>query len=223
VADADPCEQDKLKAQFCVAVTVTPARGIVEKLITAVSSCGPVLAIMVAPAGKGNQLMGDVVLVDVTTNCTGVPGHAIADVGEIVNTGLGATAIKADTGELQKAPGAPVAVIVYVFVVADTGKLTDVLDPTAGEKINPAEPDQLTDPDNEKKLAVHPTQLCAGPFIFNNGLILILIVLLPLQFFLSGLLYVQDTCPLGPGPHNTMIVDVLILGPIIEPPVTVHV
>ncbi|MBK8519332.1 MAG: hypothetical protein IPL54_00135 [Chitinophagaceae bacterium] len=85
---------------FCVAVTVTPPTGIVAKLITAVSNCGPLLAIIVAPPGN-TQLMGVVVTVDVATNVTGVLGHAIADAGRIVNTGLGATTINADTGELQ--------------------------------------------------------------------------------------------------------------------------
>ena len=65
VAVAIPCEQAKLNAQFCVAVTVTPDGGIVPNCIMAVSICGPVLAIMVAPAGNGVQLMGDVVTVDV--------------------------------------------------------------------------------------------------------------------------------------------------------------
>ena len=100
VADAVPCEHDKLKAQFCVAVTIAPARGIIPKLITAVSNCGPVLAIMVAPAGS-TQVIGVVVTLDVATNLTGVFGHAIADVGAMVTMGLGATTINADTGELQ--------------------------------------------------------------------------------------------------------------------------
>ena len=111
VTDAVPCEQAKLNAQFCVAVTVTPPKGIVAKLITAVSNCGPLLAIMVAPPGN-TQLMGVVVTVDVATNVTGVFGHAMADTGTIVKTGLGAITMKADTGELQYAPGAPVPVMV---------------------------------------------------------------------------------------------------------------
>ena len=100
VADAVPCEQVKLKAQFCVAVTIAPARGIVPKLIIAVSNCGPVLATMVAPPGKP-QLIGEVVILDVATNFTGVLGHAIGNVGAMVKMGLGATTINSDTGELQ--------------------------------------------------------------------------------------------------------------------------
>ena len=100
IADAVPCEQDKLKAQFCVAVTVAPARGMMPKLIIAVSNCGPVLATMVAPPGKP-QLIGEVVTLDVATNLTGVLGHAIGSVGAMVKMGLGATTINSDTGELQ--------------------------------------------------------------------------------------------------------------------------
>ena len=99
-ADAVPCEQDKLNVQFCVAVTVAPASGIVLKLITAVSNCGPLLAIIVAPVGN-TQEMGVVVTLDVATNLTGVFGHAIADTGAMVTMGRGATTINSDTGELQ--------------------------------------------------------------------------------------------------------------------------
>jgi hypothetical protein len=101
VTVAIPCEQARLNAQFCVAVTVTPVIGIAPNCITAVSICGPVLAIMVAPAGKGSQLMGDVVTVEVATNLICVPGHAVAEVGAMVNIGFGATTMVTDTGELQ--------------------------------------------------------------------------------------------------------------------------
>jgi hypothetical protein len=56
--------------------------------------------------------MGVVVTVDVATKVTGVLGHAVADIGKIVNTGLGATTINADTGELQYTPAPPVPVMV---------------------------------------------------------------------------------------------------------------
>ena len=92
--------------------------------------------------------------------------------------------------------------------------------PAGGLKVRPGEPDQLTGPESEKKLAVHPTQLCDGPVIFNTGSILTFLTLLPLQFFLSGLLYVQDTWPVGPAPHITVITDVFTFGPTIVPPVT---
>lgn len=100
VADAVACEQVKLNAQFWVAVTVTPVLGIGPNLITAVSNWVPVFATIVAPAGK-TQLMGDVLIVDVATNFNCVLGHALAVSGEIVKTGLGATTIKVDNGELQ--------------------------------------------------------------------------------------------------------------------------
>ena len=105
---AVPCEQVKLKAHFCEAVTVA---GNVANCITAVSNCAPVFATIVAPAGKGSQLMGEVVTVDVATNFIGTPGQEIGVAVVMVNTGLGATIILADCGELQKAPAPPVPVI----------------------------------------------------------------------------------------------------------------
>ena len=63
-----------------------------------------------------------------------------------------------------------------------------MLVPAAGLKVSPGEPDQLTGPESEKKVAVHPTQLCAGPLIFKTGFMFTFLTLLPLQFFLSGLL-----------------------------------
>lgn len=104
----------------------------------------------------------------------------------------------------------------------DTGKLTIVLVPAGGLKLSPGDPDQLTGPESEKNVAVHPTQLCEGPLIFKTGFILTFLTLLPLQFFLSGLVYVQDTCPVGPAPHCTVMVEVFTLGPTMVPPVTVQ-
>jgi hypothetical protein len=74
------------------------------------------------------------------------------------------------------------------LVIGDTGKLTVVLGPTGGVNVSPGDPDQVTGPPAVEKNAVHPTQLCEGPFIFNTGFILTFFVLVPLQFFLSGLL-----------------------------------
>jgi len=77
----------------------------------AVSDCVPVLAIIVAPAGK-TQLIGVVVTFDVATNFTGSPGQALAVAGTTDKLGLGATIIVAETGELQYTPEPPVPVIV---------------------------------------------------------------------------------------------------------------
>jgi hypothetical protein len=64
---------------------------------------------MVAPAGK-TQVIGVVVIVDVATNFTGVPGQVCRLSGVIVNTGFGATTTGVVCGELQNS--ADVAVIV---------------------------------------------------------------------------------------------------------------
>lgn len=83
-----------------MAVTVTPPAGIAPNCITAVSSWVPVLATMVAPAGN-TQVMGVVPTFVVTQHLIWVPGQALVPEELIVNTGLGATTIYADCGELQ--------------------------------------------------------------------------------------------------------------------------
>ena len=99
VALAVPCEQAKPKVQGCVTVTVA---GSVANCITAVSCCGPVLATIVAPAGK-TQVICVLVTVLVATNFTGVPGQAMALAGTTVITGFGATTMVCVCGELQNA------------------------------------------------------------------------------------------------------------------------
>lgn len=97
-----------------------------------------------------------------------------------------------------------------------------VLGPTGGVNVSPGDPDQVTGPPAVEKKAVQPTQLCEGPFIFNTGLMVTFLTVVPLQFFLSGLLYVQVICPVGPAPQLTVITDVFTLGPTIVPPITVQ-
>ena len=76
--------------------------------------------------------------------------------------------------------------MVYVVVVPVTGKVTVVEGPVTGEKITPAALLQVTGPPDVMKKAVHPSQVCEGPLIFNTGFIHTFKTLLPLQFFLSG-------------------------------------
>lgn len=109
VAVAVPFEQLTLNAQNCSAFTSAPPTGMVANCITAVSICGPVFAIMLAPAGS-TQVMGVVLTDEVATNFTGVPGHVCMVNGAILNEGFGATTTVVVCGELQKAPD--VAVIV---------------------------------------------------------------------------------------------------------------